>query len=175
MLNAFLCLIILFLFLIFLFVFSFHLDHCAALPYYMEKTNFNGRVFMTPPTKPIYKMILSDYVKVSNISIDELLYDENDILRTCDKIEIINYHQVIDVDGVRFWCYNAGHVLGAAMFMIEIAGVHILYTGDYSRQESRHLMAAEIPKIKPDILIVESTYGVQNHEPRLVSFYLLAN
>ena len=28
-------------------------------------------------------------------------------------------------------------------------------------------MAAEIPKIKPDILIVESTYGVQNHEPRL--------
>jgi cleavage and polyadenylation specificity factor subunit 3 len=23
---------------------------------------------------------------------------------------------------LRFWAYNAGHVLGAAMFMIEIAG-----------------------------------------------------
>ena len=114
-------------------------------------------------------MILSDYVKVSNIAITELLYDARDVERTVDKIEAINYHQEIAVEGVRFWCYNAGHVLGAAMFMIEIAGVHVLYTGDYSRQESRHLMAAEIPSPPPDVLIVESTYGIQNHEPRQVS------
>lgn len=145
----------------------FHLDHCAALPYFMEKTAFHGKVYMTHPTKPIYKMILSDYVKVSNIAINELLYDASDVERTMDKIEAINYHQEIAVEGVRFWCYNAGHVLGAAMFMIEIAGVHVLYTGDYSRQESRHLMAAEIPSPYPDVLIVESTYGIQNHEPRL--------
>ena len=37
------------------------------------------------------------------------------------------------------------HVLGAAMFMIEIAGVRVLYTGDFSREEDRHLMAAELP------------------------------
>ena len=47
-----------------------------------------------------------------------------------------------------------GHVLGAAMFMIEIAGVKVLYTGDFSRQEDRHLMAAEVPSVKPDVLIV---------------------
>jgi len=40
------------------------------------------------------------------------------------------------------------------MFMIEIAGVKVLYTGDFSRQEDRHLMAAEIPDVKPDVLIV---------------------
>ena len=40
------------------------------------------------------------------------------------------------------------------MFMIEIAGVKVLYTGDFSRQEDRHLMAAEIPDIRPDVLIV---------------------
>ena len=33
------------------------------------------------------------------------------------------------MNGIKFWSYNAGHVLGAAMFMIEIAGVKILYTG----------------------------------------------
>ena len=44
-----------------------------------------------------------------------------------------------------FRAYNAGHVLGAAMFMIEIAGVRVLYTGDFSREEDRHLMAAELP------------------------------
>lgn len=64
--------------------------------------------------------------------------------------------QETEVNGIRFWCYQAGHVLGAAMFMIEIAGVKVLYTGDFSRQEDRHLMAAEIPTVKPDVLIVVS-------------------
>ena len=31
--------------------------------------------------------------------------------------------------------------------------IQILYTGDFSRQEDRHLMAAEIPNVKPDVLI----------------------
>ena len=39
--------------------------------------------------------------------------------------------------------------------------------GDFSRQEDRHLMAAEIPvNVQPDVLIVESTYGTHIHEPR---------
>ena len=42
------------------------------------------------------------------------------------------------------------------MFMIEIAGVKVLYTGDFSRVEDRHLMAAEIPSVTPDILITVS-------------------
>ena len=29
------------------------------------------------------------------------------------------------MNGIKFWCYHAGHVLGAAMFMIEIAGVKV--------------------------------------------------
>ncbi len=33
--------------------------------------------------------------------------------------------QEIEVNGIKFWCYHAGHVLGAAMFMIEIAGVKV--------------------------------------------------
>lgn len=61
--------------------------------------------------------------------------------------------QEVDVNGIKFCPYNAGHVLGAAMFMIEIAGVKILYTGDFSCEEDRHLMAAEIPSVSPDILI----------------------
>ncbi len=69
--------------------------------------------------------------------------------------------KVLEHEGIKFWCYNAGHVLGAAMFMVEIGGTHLLYTGDYSMQDDRHLMAAEIPEISPDVLIVESTYGVQ--------------
>ncbi|KAL6008608.1 Cleavage and polyadenylation specificity factor subunit 3-I [Asimina triloba] len=150
-----------------LLVTHFHLDHAASLPYFLEKTTFRGKVFMTHATKAIYKLLLSDYVKVSKVSVEDMLYDEQDILRSMDKIEVIDFHQTLEVNGIRFWCYTAGHVLGAAMFMVDIAGVRVLYTGDYSREEDRHLRAAEIPQFSPDICIIESTYGVQLHQPRL--------
>jgi len=66
----------------------FHLDHAASLPYFLEKTTFKGRVFMTYATKAIYKLLLSDYVKVSKVSVDDMLYDEQDINRSMDKIEV---------------------------------------------------------------------------------------
>ncbi|KAB1207081.1 Cleavage and polyadenylation specificity factor subunit 3-I [Morella rubra] len=146
----------------------FHLDHAASLPYFLEKTTFRGRVFMTYPTKAIYKLLLTDYVKVSKVSVEDMLYNEQDINRSMDKIEVIDFHQTVEVNGIRFWCYTAGHVLGAAMFMVDIAGVRVLYTGDYSREEDRHLRAAETPQFSPDICIIESTYGVQLHQPRNV-------
>eukprot|EP00871_Galdieria_phlegrea_P003291 jgi/Galph1/3963/GphlegSOOS_G2615.1 len=146
----------------------FHLDHCAALPYLLEKTNCNpnARVFMTHPTKAIYKTLLSDFVRVS--SNEDVLYSEQDLARTMKRIESLDYHQELNCSGIRFWAYNAGHVLGAAMFLVEIAGVRVLYTGDFSRQEDRHLKEAEIPPFSPDVIIVESTYGVQVHEPRKI-------
>ena len=71
------------------------------------------------------------------------------------------------MNGIKFWSYNAGHVLGAAMFMLEIAGVKILYTGDFSCEEDRHLMAAEIPSISPDVLISVRTISL----PQLYDYF----
>ncbi len=80
---------------------------------------------------------------------------------------MIDYHQECEEKGIKFTAYRAGHVLGAAMFLIEIDGVRILYTGDYSCEEDRHLKPAEIPEnCQVDVLIVESTYGVEKHEKR---------
>lgn len=41
-----------------LLVTHFHLDHCGAIPYFLQKTNFKGKTFMTYPTKAICKQIL---------------------------------------------------------------------------------------------------------------------
>lgn len=54
-----------------------------------------------------------------------MLYTEADLEASMDKIEVLNFHEEKDVMGIKFWAYNAGHVLGAAMFMIEIAGVKV--------------------------------------------------
>jgi len=149
-----------------LLVSHFHLDHAGALPWFLQKTTFRGKCFMTHATKAIYRWLLSDFIKVSNIATEQMLYSEQDLETSMEKIETINFHEEKEVNGIKFWAYNAGHVLGAAMFMIEIAGVRVLYTGDFSREEDRHLMAAELPSVRPDVLIVESTYGVHIHEKR---------
>ena len=155
----------------------FHLDHVASLPYFTERTGFVGRVFMTHPTKAVTRLLLGDYLRLMAMKrggggSDEssILYTEAELQSCIDKIELVDYHQTIELDlmsGLKFHALNAGHVLGAAMFHIELGGRTILYTGDYSMEEDRHLMAAEIPHtLDPDVLIVESTYGVQVHASR---------
>lgn len=43
---------------------------------------------MTYATKAIYKLLLTDYVKVSKVSVEDMLFDEQDINRSMDKIEV---------------------------------------------------------------------------------------
>ncbi|KEF57127.1 endoribonuclease ysh1 [Exophiala aquamarina CBS 119918] len=152
----------------------FHLDHAAALPYVLAKTDFKGRVFMTHPTKAIYKWLIQDSVRVSNTSSTSdqrtSLYTEADHVSTLPQIETIDFYTTHTVSGVRITPYPAGHVLGAAMFLINIAGLNIFFTADYSREQDRHLVAAEVPDVatvgKIDVLITESTFGISNAPPR---------
>jgi len=129
---------------------------------------------MTHATKSVLRVLLSDSIRLAPrgaTSADTTgggfaLYDEADLAACMDRIEVIDFHQVVEAAGIKFWCYNAGHVLGAAMFMIDAGGTKLLYTGDYSLEEDRHLMPAEVPRVSPDVLIMECTYGTQKHEAR---------
>ena len=151
----------------------FHLDHVASLPYVLQKTNFKGRVFMTHPTKAIYRWLMKDFVKVTTIADEFLvsdessnLYSDEDLINSFDRIETLDFHSTIDINGIKVTAYHAGHVLGAAMFQIDIGGIKVLFTGDYSREVDRHLNSAEVPDSETDILIVESTFGTATHQPR---------
>ncbi|EJW01455.1 hypothetical protein EDEG_00447 [Edhazardia aedis USNM 41457] len=148
-----------------LFVTHFHLDHAGALPYLTEKTNFKGKIFMTHPTKSILKYLLNDYTKVVNASSNEDMYTEADLKNCYNKIFAIDYFQEIKIKDIKVVSLNAGHVLGAAMFLLKIGSKKLLYTGDYSTEPDRHLKEAKCPG-KINFLITESTYGVQCHLPR---------
>ncbi|RNF03926.1 putative cleavage and polyadenylation specificity factor [Trypanosoma rangeli] len=142
----------------------FHLDHCGALPYFCEQTAFKGRVFMTSATKAFYKMVMNDFLRVG-ASANDIVTNEW-LQSTIEKIETVEYHEEVTVNGIRFQPFNAGHVLGAALFMVDIAGMKALYTGDFSRVPDRHLLGAEVPTYSPDILIAESTNGIRELESR---------
>jgi cleavage and polyadenylation specificity factor subunit 3 len=153
------------------------MDHAASLPYVLAKTNFAGRVYMTHPTKAIYKWLMQDSVRVQNThaaasgandggGVDQL-FNEHDILSTLPQIQTISFNTTHTHNGIRITPYPAGHVLGACMYLIEIAGLNTLFTGDYSRENDRHLIPATIPKgLKVDCLITESTFGISTHIPR---------
>ena len=54
-----------------------------------------------------------------------MLFDERELLLSYDKIETVDFRQETEVEGIKFTAFNAGHVRGAAMFLIEIAGVKV--------------------------------------------------
>ena len=47
-----------------LLVSHFHLDHAGALPWFLQKTTFKGKCYMTHATKSIVRWLLADFIKV---------------------------------------------------------------------------------------------------------------
>ena len=126
---------------------------------------------MTPATKAIYKYIIQDSVRVGDASSSaensSQIYTEADHKNTLHRIETIDFYTTHTISGIRITPLPAGHVLGAAMLLMEIADLRILFTGDYSREPDRHLIPASVPpNTKIDVLITESTFGASTHSPR---------
>ncbi|CAI6005607.1 unnamed protein product [Closterium sp. NIES-64] len=81
----------------------------------------------------------------------------------------VDIHQSIQVnEHITITPYYAGHVLGAAMFHVQASnGASVLYTGDFNMAPDRHLGAARVdPRLRPDLMISESTYATTIRESR---------
>lgn len=139
----------------------FHLDHCGALPFFTEMCGYDGPIYMTHPTKAICPILLEDYRKITVERKGETNFFTSPMIKNCMKKVIpINLHQTIKVDDdIEIKAYYAGHVLGAAMIYIRVGQESLVYTGDYNMTPDRHLGSAWIDKVRPDVLITESTYA----------------
>lgn len=139
----------------------FHLDHCGALPFFTEMCGYSGPIYMTHPTRAICPILLEDYRKITVERKGETNFFTSDMIKNCMKKVIpINLHQTIKVDDeIEIKAYYAGHVLGAAMIYVRVGQESVVYTGDYNMTPDRHLGSAWIDKVRPDVLITESTYA----------------
>ncbi|KAI8048447.1 beta-lactamase-like protein [Thamnidium elegans] len=139
----------------------FHLDHCGALPFFTEMCGYDGPIYMTHPTRAICPILLEDYRKITVERKGETKFFTSDMIKNCMKKVIpINLHQTIKVDDdIEIKAYYAGHVLGAAMIYVRVGQESVVYTGDYNMTPDRHLGSAWIDKVRPDVLITESTYA----------------
>eukprot|EP00249_Psilotum_nudum_P010719 c22718_g1_i1 orf=119-2434(-) len=139
----------------------FHLDHIGALPYFTEVCGYNGPVYMTYPTKALAPLMLEDYRKVMvDRRGEQEQFSVLQIHQCMKKVTAVHLRQTVNVDAnLKFRAYYAGHVLGAAMFYVKIGESSVLYTGDYNMTADRHLGAAQIDRVQPDVMITESTYA----------------
>ena len=65
---------------------------------------------------------------------------------------------VVEAEGVQVAVLEAGHILGSVMYLVEVEGVQILFTGDFNTAGTILTDAAE-PVERPDVLVMETTYG----------------
>ena len=92
-----------------LLVTHFHLDHCAAVPFLVGRTDFMGESHRRAPGDD--NMLMRDFVRLLKSSDgNDQLFTEKDLEASMKKIEVIDFHQEVDIDGVKVTPDRAAHV-----------------------------------------------------------------
>jgi metallo-beta-lactamase family protein len=153
-----------------------HLDHCGYLPK-LVKEGFKGRVFCTPGTQDLCRIVLPDSGRIQEEDADNAnrhgfskhkpalpLYTEADAFRAITHLQPVGYDRPIPVaPGVEVEFVNAGHLLGSAYARIRFDGRTVLFGGDLGRF-GRPVLPDPTMVESADYLLVESTYGNRVHE-----------
>ncbi len=140
-----------------------HVDHCGGIPLFY----ISGSVplYSTELTYRVSEILLHDMLKITS---KYLPFDKSELYKMRKYTRFLKYGQKKKI-GSNTWVtlYNAGHIPGSAMILVEMDGKNILYTGDINTTETQLLKGVdplEIPLI--DTIITETTYGTTDHKPR---------
>jgi Cft2 family RNA processing exonuclease len=102
----------------------FHLDHSGALPLLTERHGYRGPLLMTAPTRALTPVILSDYwrLHVERRGVPESEFYSRAEIESCfQRVRCVQVHEEVRVNSrLSVQTHYAGHVLGAAMFLIRI-------------------------------------------------------
>lgn len=147
-----------------------HMDHTGALEL------VTGRypacpIFATPATVAISRVLHRDARRIMQSRLEEEgdlpLYDDVAAERLMAAFVPVPPRTPVQLGGgiqATFW--PAGHVPGAAMVAIESDEGSILVSGDVAVSSQRTVDGLKPPPIRPDVLILESTYGGRLHANR---------
>ena len=156
-----------------------HLDHCGLLPRLVSQ-GFKGRIFCTPATAELSRLVLADAAKIQEEDAERAnrkgytrhqpalpLFTSEDADRAMARLQPVGYERPVPVlPGVTVEFLNAGHLLGSsyARLVIASSGKTLLFGGDLGRYD-RPILPDPTPIASADVLLVESTYGNRRHAP----------
>ncbi|MFY8054327.1 MAG: MBL fold metallo-hydrolase RNA specificity domain-containing protein [Limnohabitans sp.] len=152
-----------------------HLDHSGYLPL-LYREGFRGHVHVTPATADLCAILLPDSGHIQEEDAAFLnrhgftkhepampLYGKHDALLSLQllKSEKVG-HTFSPIPGWKVTFSSAGHILGAASALVEVAGRRILFSGDIGRPDDMLMNPPDAPP-DADTVLVESTYGNREH------------
>ncbi|MFA5399600.1 MAG: MBL fold metallo-hydrolase [Dehalococcoidia bacterium] len=157
-----------------------HMDHLGNLPN-LVKQGFDGDVNCTSATLDLANIMLTDSASIQESDIRyvnkvrrrhnqppaEPLYDTTDVPPTLRLLRGNSYEHRFDLArGISVIFHDAGHILGSAITVINIADgdrkLSVCFTGDLGRKDMPIIRDPHIVA-DADILIIESTYGNRTH------------
>ncbi len=152
-----------------------HLDHSGYLPL-LYRQGFRGRIHATPATCDLCAILLPDSGHIQEEDAAFLnrhglskhdpalpLYTKHDAIVTLDLLrpEVMG-KTFSPIPGWKATFSSAGHILGAASILLEVADRRILFSGDLGRPDDLIMKPPDIPPDAETVLI-ESTYGNREH------------
>ncbi len=158
-----------------------HMDHVGRIPVLWKK-GYRGPVHCTYATKDLSAVMLSDggyiqekdeeffckHLAQSMMACEGPLYTQQNAIDCMELFKGKNYNEWFDVvPGIRAQFIDAGHVLGAAMVVLEITEEGKKRVIGFSADLGRNTLPiirdpASMPPV--ELLICESTYGNKRHE-----------
>jgi Cft2 family RNA processing exonuclease len=147
-----------------------HTDHTGALELVTERYP-DVPVYATPVTIALTKVLHQDARRIMKMRLEEEgelpLYDEIATAGLIDAFRPVQFNQPLTLaPGLTATFFLAGHIAGAAMIGLSSAEGRILISGDISISPQRTVDGARPPLFRPDVLILESTYGGRLHANR---------
>lgn len=151
------------------FVTHAHLDHTGALPV-ISREYPHAPIYMTHATKDLVRILLYDSLKVMEQQEGEIpIYAEVHVKQMMDRILCFSPEYAIqpfkDAE-LKVTFYHAGHIVGASCIYIQGKEGSVFYSGDISLVNQYTVSGASIPKLRPDVAILEGTYGDKLHANR---------
>ena len=152
-----------------------HLDHSGYLPL-LVKEGFSRHVYVTGGTRDLCRILLPDSGHIQEE--DALfanrhgfsshapalpLYTRQDALDCLPHLKVVDFDRTFQpIPGWRATFSPAGHILGAASILLEVAGRRILFSGDLGRPDDL-VMSPPSDAPAADTVLIESTYGDRTH------------
>lgn len=146
-----------------------HLDHSGALP--VLHTAFPATPVITShATAGLLRVLLLDALKIMDTDRDEELplYARHQVEGLLAALRTVSFDDPVPVGSGTVRLLPAGHILGAGAALLEARHRSVLVSGDLSIADQRTVPGMPVPRVRPDALVVESTYGTRLHASREV-------
>jgi len=153
-----------------------HMDHSGALPV-LHQHFPSVPIYTTAATRGLVEVLMRDSINIMRAKAEseqELpLYSPAAVESLLENMTPVPFGSPLELgkSGVTATWFPAGHILGAASVGIEGVeqgrSIRVLFSGDIAVGDQLTVPGMLPPAgFKPDVLVIESTYGDRLHSPR---------